>query len=299
MAYLDSHPPARSQFRCPRRAKPSGVVVVHTAENVMDTVGPDTGAEAVARFIQGRDTPGSYHDLVDSDSILDLVRYECEAFQDGTGSNPHAYALSAACSYLDWAKMSKAKRDAFVENMAQAVARYARWVKKTHGVTIPARRITRDQSTAGVPGFVSHAERDPARRKDPGNASGQFPWSQFLARFAALMAPATTPSEEDDDMPKPFLFRLGAKSPTVLYQSADREIRHVPKGSLAGYKVQQKMDGASPDVCVLATRNADGTWTHPDANILAWTQAIVAMPFVGPMPGGWDAWWVGPHFPGS
>jgi hypothetical protein len=202
MAYLDSHPPARSQFRCPRRAKPSGVVVVHTAENVMDTVGPDTGAEAVARFIQGRDTPGSYHDLVDSDSILDLVRYECEAFQDGTGSNPHAYAVSAACSYLDWAKMSKAKRDAFVENMAQAVARYARWVKKTHGVTIPARRITRAQSDAGVPGFLSHAERDPARRKDPGNAAGQFPWDQFLARFAVLMAApaASTPVDPGETM---------------------------------------------------------------------------------------------------
>ena len=62
MAWLDQHPPVRRQYRDPRRAAPSGVIVVHTAENVMDAVGSDTGAENVARFIQTRADPGSYHD---------------------------------------------------------------------------------------------------------------------------------------------------------------------------------------------------------------------------------------------
>ena len=88
--------PARSSTRRavavpqPRRARPSGVTVLHTAENVIDLVGPDTGAEAVAAFIRTRTTPGSYHDLVDRDSALQLVPYGAEAYQDGTGSNPYA-----------------------------------------------------------------------------------------------------------------------------------------------------------------------------------------------------------------
>ena len=45
MAWLDDHPPKRSQFRDPRRERVSGVIVVHTAENVMDSIGVDTGAE--------------------------------------------------------------------------------------------------------------------------------------------------------------------------------------------------------------------------------------------------------------
>lgn len=197
-AYLDLHPPARSQFRCPRREDPSGVAVVHTAESVMDTVGVDTGAEAVARFIRGRAEPGSYHDLVDSDSWVRVVRWECEAFQDATGSNPHGYGLSFACSYLDWTKMSKARRDAFVERGARAAAAWARWVRTETGIVVPARRITRAQSEARVPGFIAHAERDPARRKDPGLT--QFPWTQFLRRFAVLSTPTPPSPEEDDDM---------------------------------------------------------------------------------------------------
>lgn len=199
MAYLDTHPPARPQFRCPRRATPSGVVVVHTAESILDLVGGDHGAENVAYFIATRtDAPGSYHDLVDSDSIVDVVRYECEAFQDGTGSNPHAYGLSGALRAADWPRLTKAKRDAFVENYAQAAARYARWVKKTHGVTIPARRISRAESEARVPGFISHGERDPGRRTDPG---AEFPWTQFLDRFAALMGyNQSDPSTPEDDV---------------------------------------------------------------------------------------------------
>ena len=94
--YLEDHPPRRSQFRRIRRRKPSGVTVLHTAESMLDLIGEDTGAEGVARFICGRTDPGSYHDLVDSDSAIQLVPYDAEAFQDGTGTNPHALSISWA-----------------------------------------------------------------------------------------------------------------------------------------------------------------------------------------------------------
>lgn len=182
MAYLDDHPPARTQMRCPRRAKPSGVIVVHTAESMLDLSGPDTGAEGVARFIAGRtDAAGSYHELCDSDSTVQVVRWTCEAFHDGTGTNPHSMGLSFALRAADWPSMDPARTDRFLRNGAGRAAAYAAWVKAEHGITIPARRVSRDASTARTPGFISHGERDPGRRTDPGAG---FPWTRFLQLYA-------------------------------------------------------------------------------------------------------------------
>lgn len=196
--YLEDHSPRIRQFRRPRRAKPSGVCVVHTAESYPDEAGPDTGAENVAAFIARRTNYGSYHDLVDSDSIIQLVPYDAEAFHDGTGSNPHSYGVSAATQAHRWATLGDAWVDRCVRNMAAASARYARWVRAEHGVIIPAWRITRAQSEDRQPGFLSHAERDPGRRTDPGK---DFPWPKFLGYYAAEMKTSTPPPEGDDDMP--------------------------------------------------------------------------------------------------
>lgn len=199
MAWLDSHPPVRSQFRRPRREAASGVVVVHTAESTPDFVAFDGGAEAVANFVRTRTDVGSYHDLVDSDSAVQLVAYDCEAFHDGTGSNRHSYGLSVATRADVWPLAPKAWRDGAVRQAAAAAARYARWLKDTRGIVIPARRINRAQSEMRRPGFLSHAERDPARRTDPGAG---FPWDEFLRIFAQLtgQAPTPHPVQEDPDM---------------------------------------------------------------------------------------------------
>lgn len=187
--YLRDHPPARSQYRSPRRAKPTGLVVVHTAESVMDTVGPDTGAENVAAFIQRRTNAGSYHDLVDSDSAIQLVEYGDEAYQDGTGSNPYALSISFALSAADWPRLSTARRDAFLAQGARAFARQQAWLRAHGYPTTSLRRVTRAQSDAGVAGFISHAERDPSRRTDPGR---EFPWAEFLDHCRT--------ADEGDDM---------------------------------------------------------------------------------------------------
>lgn len=185
-AYLREHPPVRSQFRSPRRARLTGAIAVHTAESVLDSVGPDTGAENVAAWMTRRDTPGSYHDLVDRDSIVHLVDYGDEAYHDGTGGNRWSLGLSYALRTTDWADLGDDDLAAFIENGALAAARMAAHVKAATGVVVPARRISADQYRDGHPGFVSHAELDPGRRTDPGNAPGQFPWQLFLERFAAL-----------------------------------------------------------------------------------------------------------------
>lgn len=189
-AWLVTHPPARSQYRHPRRADPSGVIAMHTAENTPDFVAFDGGAEAVANFIRTRDTPGSYCDLVDSDSCMHLVRYLDEAFHDGTGTNPHSYGLSIATRADVWPFAPQAWRDGAIEQAAQAAGRYAHWLRDRSGIVIPAVRITADQARARTPGFVTHALLDPTRRSDPGR---DFPWAQFLTRYTEIM--------EDDDMP--------------------------------------------------------------------------------------------------
>lgn len=190
--YLVENPPRVRQYRSPRRERPSGVVVVHTAESFPDEVGPDTGAENVARFIELRTNHGSYHDLVDSDSIIQMVRYSDEAFHDATGSNPHSYGVSAATQAAKWRELGDDWVDATVRNMARATARYARWVKTHYGIVIPARRITRAESENRKPGFISHAERDPDRRTDPGR---HFPWGDFLGYYADEMEDDMTPEQ--------------------------------------------------------------------------------------------------------
>lgn len=182
--YLEDNPPKIRQFRSPRRATVTGLIVVHTAESVMDTVGPDTGAENVAAFIRNRSDYGSYHTLVDSDSVVRLVPFSAEAYGDGTGSNLYAIHISFACSAADWAKMSKAKQDAFLRNGAKAAAEAARWVKDQRGIKVPAVRVSKAASAKGAAGFISHGERDPGRRTDPG---ALFPWQRFLQMYLEEM----------------------------------------------------------------------------------------------------------------
>lgn len=188
--YLLDHPPARDQYRSPRSARPTGLTVIHTAEGVLDTVGPDTSAENVAAFIQRRTTAGSYHDLVDRDSALQLVRYGDEAYQDGTGSNPYALSISFALTAADWPRLTPGQRAEFLEQGAVAFARQQAWLRANGYPTTPLRRVTRAQSDAGAAGFISHAERDPARRTDPGAG---FPWAEFFDTCRAA-------TQEDDAM---------------------------------------------------------------------------------------------------
>jgi hypothetical protein len=139
--------------------------------------------EAVSRFIRGRDNAGSYHWLVDAEQRRLLVEMSDEAFHDGTGSNPWSLGISAAVYAADWPTMSAGTRAAVVDQLARAAVECAVYVRRETGVLVPARRITVGESDQGVPGFIAHAQRDPARRSDPGIG---FPWEQFLARFAVL-----------------------------------------------------------------------------------------------------------------
>ena len=201
-AYLIDNPPRVQQWYRQRNRPLTGCTVLHTAESVLDSVGSDTGAEAVAKFIQGRDTAGSYHDLVDSDSWVHMVPYEHGAFHDGTGSNNWALSLSFACRTSDWRAMSPEKRAGFLRQGAKAFASQQRW-RRANGLPVTALRlISKAQSDAGLSGFTYHGLRDPGRRTDPGVAApNAFPLTEFLNACAAEFGGI----EEGLDMATPYI----------------------------------------------------------------------------------------------
>lgn len=187
--YLEDHPPARRQYIDPRRAKATGAIVVHTAESITDQVAPDFGAESVARFISTRNTAGSYHSIVDSDSIIHVGRYEWEMFHEGTGGNKWSLGLSFACKADDWTNLPRWWVNSALLNGAREASNMIKWVKSTYGIIVPASRISPAEYRAGKPGFISHGELDPTRRHDPG---AMFPWEGFLSLVNIY--------QEDDDV---------------------------------------------------------------------------------------------------
>lgn len=192
--YLEDRTTRIKQYRKPRREKPSGVIVLHTAENTPDWAAYDGGAEAVANFIADRNDYGSYHVLCDSDSIIRMVNPANEAFGDATDhGNWHEFHISAATRADVWPLAPQKWRDGTIHNMAVAAAEYNAWLA-VHGYRafIPGFQINRAQSQLRRPGFISHADRDPARRTDPGRT---FPWTQFFAEYIKLTGP-TLPEDE-------------------------------------------------------------------------------------------------------
>lgn len=179
--YLLDNPPKRAQFLPKRRAAESGCIVIHTAEGGVDLNPPDTKAEDVARYISTRTTPGSYHAIADSDSVVYMMPWTYEAAQDGTGSNAWAVGISFGCNAAQWPTLPAAWREGALGWGALAACAYALDLHKRTGIVIPAKRISKAESDAKKPGFISHGERDPGRRSDPGK---DFPWTRFLDIYA-------------------------------------------------------------------------------------------------------------------
>jgi hypothetical protein len=202
-AYLTGKKLGTQQWYAKRNRPLTGCTVMHSSEGVMDTIGPDTGAEALAEFIRTRTTAGSYHDIADSDSGIQLVEWEHGAFHDATGSNNWALSISFALRTIDWARMSPEKRRGFLWQGALRFVAQQQWRKRTGAPLTRLRYITKAQSDAGESGFCCHGWRDPGRRTDPGTTrAAEFPFDEWLAACAQALAQYMPdhPEAGDDDM---------------------------------------------------------------------------------------------------
>lgn len=229
--YLEDHPnKTKKQYKFPRSSHVTGAIVLHDAEcNPQFKLNADGAAESVAKFISTRSDTGSYHSIVDSDSICRVCRYEWEAYHEGTGGNRWSLGLSFACRTNTWDIAPVWWIDAILSNGAQEAYNMAVWVRSTTGVIVPAERISAEDYRSGRPGFVSHAELDPTRRSDPGKT---FPWMIFLDKFRRLMNMTT-----DDEIREIKAFQR------IDYTYRERLRRTPSEGEMAYWMGQVEKDG--------------------------------------------------------
>lgn len=221
MSYLLNYNPGTTQYTYPRRggAQLSGTCIVHTAECAMDLDGDDQSAEVCASFIANRTDYGSYHRLVDSDSIVNMIPFEYEAWQDSETNN-WAVGISAAVQAAKWNSIPAERRDRIYRNLASAAAEFVRHMA-AQGVTVPLRRITGAEARARVPGFCAHGDSG-ISRSDPG---AQFDWALFFAytqaalgggltvQSATITHPTATPEPNQGD--KMLVLATDGSSPQV------------------------------------------------------------------------------------
>jgi hypothetical protein len=162
--FLLDHPNQIQQYRHPRRQPLSGVVVVHTAESIVDDIGIDYGAENVANFIAGRADYGSYHEIVDSDSTVQMAPDDHETWHVAADAhNWHSWGISAACAAHDWDPDRWWTRQA-ITRMGARIAEF--WARNGFDVYAAARFGMRSEALARHPACYLHGVLQPGDRSD-------------------------------------------------------------------------------------------------------------------------------------
>jgi len=151
------------------RNKPIRFVVIHTAENLPDWKGEDSGAEAVAKFGAGT-TRASWHQTVDSDSTVPMLPDTYTAWHV-RGHNSEALGVEIATRAGSWDAAPTAWKSAVMIRLADLVRQWC----KDHN--IPVKHLTQKQIDAGEKGIVGHYQLDPSRRTDPG---ASFDWDLLI-----------------------------------------------------------------------------------------------------------------------
>lgn len=161
---LLDRPNGIQQYRFPRRNEISGMVGVHTAESLMDEIGIDTGAESVADFIVRRTDYGSYHEIVDSDTTVQMAPDTYETWHIAADAhNWHSWGISAACAATEWDPDKWWTRQT-INRMGARIAAF--WSRRGFNVGQCARWLNRDQARAHMAGLVHHGVAQPEDRSD-------------------------------------------------------------------------------------------------------------------------------------
>lgn len=169
------------------RKAPVTIGVLHTAENLPDWKGPDTGAERIASYAATTDVQVSWHESTDSDSHIAMLPLDHTAFHV-RGYNSRSVGLEHATRARSW---GEAPPDWVEGVLSQTAAAIARWVD---AYDLPLRMLTRAQVDAGMKGFIGHNRLDPSRRSDPGAG---YDWERLLRKAADLVGASVEPTPAD------------------------------------------------------------------------------------------------------
>ena len=160
---------------------PSGLIGLHTTEGLHDgdLVGVDLGAESTANYLASTSTKASYHAIVDSDSVVELLPPDFRAWHIAVAwANQHVYGVAigghARRVYVDRDWMA-----AVIKRLAPLVQAYRDWSEEEHGIEIPLETTTPAGARAGARGFMAHGQWQD-NRYDPGfddNPAYQTGWA--------------------------------------------------------------------------------------------------------------------------
>jgi hypothetical protein len=225
--YLLDNPPVVQQFYSSRPRPLTGGVLVHTTESIMDDVGPDTGAENVASYIARRTGFGSYHVIVDQDSIVDLlpdsyVAYHCAQ----SGYNGVTWGISLACRSTDL-DVNDGWTQRALGHAAMAISAF--W--RRNGIDpVAAAAFIPAIETQSRAGMTTHGDAQPSDRSDAWTRHPQRAELEALLISNIKTLSLPTPPGVDPIMNKPVMMRRQTDGTiSVFYQGTPFRVDCRPK----------------------------------------------------------------------
>lgn len=202
---LDTPNTAQPQGTFPRRggAKLSGTCILHTSEGNWRS-----GVDGLTNLVRTRADWGCYHRACDWQDIAKYYPWEWETWQD-TETNNWAVGIAAACKTTDWATMPADVTDGYYRNMGRMAADFVAYMRDTHGLTVPLRRLTGAEARARRPGFAAHGDSGVAR-SDPGR---DFNWDLFFRYTADALSGTLSYASAPLDPEQQFFIDLGLPLP--------------------------------------------------------------------------------------
>lgn len=204
--WLLNNPPAVSQGRSPRRAKASGVIVVHTDEAPQQP----GGAAGTASFIARRRDYGCYHVIVDSITavrMLPPIEWETWGAASPSDTNTHAIHVAFRGQASRWGQNPSYDEGA-IQIAGKEIAHIMKMLHGNNAVQF-VRWISRQDCINRVPGLVEHGTIQPGDRSDPWVGRGdQINLRERLSRsILSNLVNIPVPEGVDIEVNKPVMMR--------------------------------------------------------------------------------------------
>ena len=240
------------------------LIVIHTAENLPDWDGIDTGAEKIAQYAATTTRAVSWHETIDSDSTIPMLPGEYTGFHV-RNFNTCGYGIEIATQAAKWYGSPDSWRYAVLNRLADSLV----VICKKYDIS-PV-HLSRAEIDAGKKGIVGHHILDSTRRTDPGVA---FPWDYVIKQTQARLNPTPVPPP-----PSPSGLRVMGQPEATVEQAAEwMVVNGARKGSAytadilreiakTYYRVGSEY-GVRSDLAIAQSGKETGLWSYkrPDGS---------------------------------